>query len=104
MRPTEVAYWDKVAKERITEDGAINDNWLKRQAMMSFFSKYTWMKERVLEIGVGAGVSAAMLKIGCGGIWSYTGTDMSTEFCAAAHKQWRLNVVQAEANFPGCSP
>jgi SAM-dependent methyltransferase len=96
MRQTEIDYWDKVAKERCLSDGAINDNWLKRQAMMAFFAKYTWMHERVLEIGVGAGVSAAMLKIACGGMWSYIGTDLSPEFAKATWDQWRLKVVQAD--------
>ena len=95
MRQTEIDYWDKVAKDRIVADGCINDNWLKRQAMMAFFCKYNWMKQSVLEIGVGAGISAAMLKLGCGGMWKYVGTDLSPLFCETARK-WQIEVVQAD--------
>jgi SAM-dependent methyltransferase len=94
MRQTEIDYWDKVARDRIVADG-VNDNWLKRQALMAFFCKYNWMKQTVLEIGTGAGISAAMLKLGCGGMWKYIGTDISPEFCKAAG-QWKLDVVQAD--------
>lgn len=94
MRQSEIDYWDGVCRERIV-DGAINDNWLKRMVMTSHFAKYNWMHERVLEIGVGAGISAAILKIACGGAWDYTGTDLSTEYAKAAD-QWKLKVVQAD--------
>ena len=95
MRPAEVEYWDKQAAGRFV-GGAISDNWMKRQVMMAFFCKYNWLKQSVLEIGVGAGVSAAMLKISCGGLWKYIGTDVSPEFCKAAKEAWRLNVVQGD--------
>lgn len=101
MRPSEIDYWDRVAKSAYHADGSISDNWLKRQVMMGYFTKYTWLKERVLEIGTGAGLSAALLKISCGGLWSYIGTDMSTEFCETAHKLWKLKVVQGDVlNLP----
>ena len=95
MRQSESEYWDGQAKSRFI-DGAISDNWLKRMAMMSFFSKHSWLKHSVLEIGTGVGVSAGMLKIGCGGMWDYTGTDLSVEFCDAAYKAFRLKVVKGD--------
>lgn len=96
MRQAESDYWDSVCRDTHFEGGAIGDNWLKRMALMSFFSKYNWMQERVLEIGAGSAVSAGILKIAVGGMWSYLGTDLSPEFCAAAHSSWRLKVVQAD--------
>lgn len=96
MRQTEIDYWDNVASARMLSGGGVYDNWLKRMAMMAFFAKYNWMHERVLEIGTGAGMSASMLKLGVGGIWSYTGTDVSPEFCRKTKEQWSLNVVNAD--------
>lgn len=95
MRVQESEYWDKQAKDRLAGK-RVSDNWLKRQAMMAFFCKHSWLRQTVLEIGVGAGISAAMLKLSCGGMWKYIGTDVSEEFCKAARERWQLNVVQAD--------
>lgn len=95
MREREIAYWEGIAEE-VTEDGKIRDNFAKREVLMRFLSKVTWTGKRVLEIGVGAGVSAGALMVCCGGKWDYIGTDLSPKFAEAARKAFLLNVVQAD--------
>jgi SAM-dependent methyltransferase len=95
MRPAEADYWDKVA-ESTTEGEALYDNWLKRQVLSQFLFKCTWSGQKVLEIGVGNGVSAATLALACGRMWSYIGTDLSPKFAKSAKDRFRLNVVQAD--------
>jgi SAM-dependent methyltransferase len=95
MRPAEIAYWEDVAKS--SGDGSfIYDNWLKRQLLGQFLLKCVWTGQKVLEIGVGNGVTAAMLALSCGRMWEYTGTDLSSKWAEVAKKQFKLNVVQAD--------
>ena len=95
MRQAEADYWDTVA-EATTPDGAVYDNWLKRQMLAQFLLKCQWSGQKVLEIGVGNGVSAATLALSCGRMWEYIGTDLSPKFVTSASERFRLNVVQAD--------
>lgn len=95
MRMDEVKYWDGVASS-ITKDGAVRDNWLKRQFIGQFLLKCNWCGERVLEIGTGCGASAAMVGVACGRTWDYTGTELSPLFGSIARENFGLNVIQAD--------
>jgi SAM-dependent methyltransferase len=94
MRATEVSYWDSVAEQTAGET-SVYDNWLKRQLLGQFLLKCQWSGQKVLEIGVGNGVTAAMLALACGRAWEYIGTEMSPKFIKAVEK-FRLNVVHAD--------
>jgi SAM-dependent methyltransferase len=94
MRQTEIDYWDGVAAQT-TGDDSVVDNWLKRQVLGQFLLKCQWSGQKVLEIGIGNGVSAAMLALACGRQWEYIGTDMSPTFIKAVQK-FRLEAMQAD--------
>ena len=94
MRAREIEYWDAVAG-KIAEKG-IRDNWIKRQFLAQFLFKCTWTGEKVLEIGVGCGVSAAMLATSCGMNWEYIGTELSPHFAKMAKEHFGLHVVQGD--------
>lgn len=100
MRRAETEYWDRVA-EATNDNGVISDNWLKRQLLGQFLLKCSWIRQRVLEIGCGNCVTAAMLALSCGRIWEYTGTDLSDKWVTQAREQFGFNVVQADVlNLP----
>jgi SAM-dependent methyltransferase len=96
MRQTEIDYWDKVATDvwRPAKRGFL-DNWLKRRIIAQFLLKSEWSGQKVLEIGVGCGATAALLALSCGRNWEYTGTDLSPKFIEAAGN-FNLKVVQAD--------
>lgn len=94
MRKGEEAYWDGVAASVIHGDG-VKDNWLKRQLLNQYLSKCLWSGQKVLEIGVGAGINASLLSISCGHDWDYIGTDVSPRFVEYA-RGFGLNVIQAD--------
>jgi SAM-dependent methyltransferase len=95
MRQTEVDYWDQVAEKTAPEPGMVYDNWLKRRVLAQLLLKCDWIKQKVLEIGVGNGVSACMLAMSCGRMWDYIGTDLSPKFMASA-ENFGLKMVQAD--------
>lgn len=94
MREGEPEYWDGVA-EKIDAGTGFYDNWSKRRIIAQFLLKCPWGGQRVLEIGVGAGATAALLALSCGNRWDYTGTDVSPRFIEIA-KRFGLNAVQAD--------
>ena len=95
MKERESAYWDTVA-EQIMDGGVLHDNWRKRELINGFLSRESWREQNVLEIGVGAGVSAGVLSIAAGGGMKYVGTEMSDKFVNVAKQYFRLNVVKAD--------
>ena len=95
MNERESAYWDVVAKQ-IMEGGLLHDNWKKREFLNGFLSQFSWRGQSVLEIGVGAGVSAAVLTLAAGGGLKYVGTEMSDKFVEVAKQHFRLNVVKGD--------
>ena len=95
MREGEQEYWDGVADQVVRPDGGIYDNWLKRRFIGQFLLKCEWTGQKVLEIGVGCGASAALLSFSCGNQWSYIGTDVSLKFAKAAGR-FGLKVIQAD--------
>lgn len=101
MRRAEVDYWDKMAKERIFTDGGILDNPIKRVPMVRAMLAYPWAGTKVLEIGIGAGLTAGALKFLTAGTMKYLGTDLSPAFVANAPR-FGLKAVQADVTkLPG---
>lgn len=101
MRPTEVEYWDELAKNRIYKDGGIVDNPVKRVPMARAMMGYSWAGAKVLEIGIGAGLTAAALRFLTAGTMTYLGTDLSPAFCENAAR-FGLKAVQADVTkLPG---
>lgn len=96
MRSSEIEYWDSVASNLVEGDGRMRDNWNKRELLNRFLSKISWNGKKVLEIGVGCGVSAGALRVSLGGNWTYIGTELSPIFIKSARNSFGLNVIQAD--------
>ena len=95
MREREIEYWNKVASQ-VFDGGKIRDNWVKRERINKFLSCVQWYQQTVLEIGVGAGISAMTLAVSCGRQWTYTGVEMSPAFIQHARNFCGLHVVQGD--------
>lgn len=101
MREAEVSYWDEMARDRVLTDGGIIDNPVKRIPMARAMFGYSWAGHRVLEIGIGSGLTAAAINLLTTASWSYLGTDLSVAFCENA-RRWGLKAVQADVTkLPG---
>ena len=95
MREGEPEYWDSVSRQTSLRNGGLRDNWPKRRKLGEMLMRWDWVGANVLEIGVGCGVTAAMLSLACGRMWEYIGTDVSQEFISQAG-HFGLDVVQAD--------
>lgn len=101
MRQAEVDYWETMATQRIFRGGGIMDNPIKRVPMLKHMLGYSWAGHKVLEIGIGAGLTAAALYFLTAGTMKYLGTDLSKAFCENAAR-FGLNAVQADVTkLPG---
>lgn len=97
MRPEECAYWDDVAvRVKGNGKGELNDNIWKRCAIVSRILAHRPVKARILEIGVGQGLGAAVVNLCTLGNLNYTGTDVSPEFCSFTSRRWKLNVAHTD--------
>lgn len=97
MRPEESAYWDDVAiAVKKVHKGGFNENIWKRCAIASRILAHRPIGRRVLEIGTGQGLGAAVVNLCVLGHMKYTGTDVSNEFCSYVTKQWKLATVQTD--------
>lgn len=97
MRAEESKYWDHVAK--VVKGGnvdGIKDNIWKRSYIVSKILNHRPIKARVLEIGVGQGLAAATVNLLTLGNISYTGTDVSPEFCSFVNRRWGLKAVNTD--------
>jgi len=92
MRQRESAYWDSVANSR----EGLNDNIWKRCAIVSRLLSHIPVGARILEIGVGQGLAAAVTNLITIGNIEYTGTDVSANFADFVAKRWKLNTVQTD--------
>lgn len=101
MRQAEVAYWENMAKERILSGGRVVDNPVKRVPMVKAMLGYSWSAHKVLEIGMGAGLTASALNFLTCATMDYLGTDLSPAFCENAAR-FGLKAVQADVTkLPG---
>lgn len=95
-RKSESEYWSKVAKDVKLKGANFIDNIWKRQALLRRLLDYNWIEESVLEIGVGGGLTAAVLNLMSLGRMNYVGTDLAPEFCEFVSKQWKLTMMLAD--------
>lgn len=81
-RERESEYWEAVAKTVLGDDfSKISDNVHKRgQVVGKLLCSASWIGQEVLEIGVGASMTAGAIRQAIMGEWNYIGTDMSPHF------------------------
>jgi SAM-dependent methyltransferase len=97
LRPSESEYWDHVATEVKGKGvGDLNDNVWKRCAIVSRILAHRPIHARILEIGVGQGLGAAVVNLVTLGNISYVGTDVSVEFCKFVQRRWKLDVANTD--------
>lgn len=97
MREAEMNYWDDVAiRVKGRNIGGMTDNIWKRCAIVSRILAHRPAHARVLEIGVGQGLAAAVTNMVCLGNMKYIGTDVSPAFCEFVEKRWKLQTVNTD--------
>lgn len=97
MRQSEADYWDHVAISVKGKDkGELNDNIWKRCEIVSRILSHRPINSRILEIGVGQGLGAAVVNLVTLGNIYYTGTDVSPVFCKYVGARWKLDVVNTD--------
>ncbi len=67
------------------------DNFRKRRILNNFLYNYDFEDRKILEIGTGTGVTAAILRLSYGNL-DYTGVDISSEFITMVRKMFKLNM------------
>lgn len=101
---TESEYWDVIADKSVRISGperVFTDNSWKRPNQLKNLMAYEWVREKILEIGVGNGVIGGVLRCLAGG-GSYTGTELSDKFIEWNGRMYGLNVVKADVReIPG---
>jgi SAM-dependent methyltransferase len=97
VRPEESEYWDHVARQ-VKGHGVndLNDNIWKRCEIVRRILSHRPIDWKILEIGVGQGLGAAVFNLLTLGHNKYLGTDVSAEFCRFVAKRWKLPVVQTD--------
>lgn len=99
----ECDYWDTIADKSVNLGSrSFADNSWKRRHQIARLMAYSWLDEKILEVGVGNGLVANALKMVCADTFNYTGTEMSPKFMEWAKKVHSLNVVQFDVReIPG---
>lgn len=97
----EMDYWEHVA-DRALPNGHLIDNSWKRPHQLRRLLKYTWIDEKVLEVGTGNGIVAGSMRLLVGGHWEYLGTELASRFRHSAANMFFLNTVEADVReIPG---
>lgn len=102
MRAEESAYWDHVANVVKGKNvGGVTDNIWKRCSIVSRILEHRPVNARILEIGAGQGLGAAVVNLVTLGNIFYTGTDVSPAFCKFVNHRWKLDMVNTDVlNLP----
>lgn len=93
---SETAYWEHVSKPLISENGIKADNLWKRRHQVERLLRYTWLEQKVLEIGVGNGIVAASIQMTVQALWDYIGTELSENFRKSVASMFQLKTVEAD--------
>ncbi len=97
MRQSEKDYWDQVAVEvKGKNSGELTDNIWKRAEIIRRILKHRPVDARILEIGVGQGLTAAVLNLALLGNMKYIATDVSPAFCQFVSDKWKIPVVNTD--------
>lgn len=91
------AYWDGLA-EKAWSGQIMRDNWSKRRLIVKRLLEYDLTHSKILEIGCGLGITAAVISLVHGYKLKYVGTDVSLKFIEAIKTLSRLNAVHAKCN------
>ena len=94
MKVSESDYWDHMAEKKTFHK--ISDNIWKRAAVAQRALKIDWYGRNVLEIGVGFGTIAVVLKLIYLENFRYVGTEVSPLFCAKAKEFYDLDLVNTD--------
>lgn len=88
----DAAYWDGVADQLSNfETQVVQDNFIKKKAIVGELLPWDFSKEKILEIGSGNGLIAGILKWANGRI-DYQGLDVSERFAKTAEHFFGLKV------------
>jgi len=103
MRDPEVAYWNNNFK--MMKENLVADNIWKRQQILIKLLAHDFIDKKVLEIGVGFGSIAFILKRLFLDKIRYIGTDVSTTACNFLHHNCGVEMVHADiTNLPRIQP
>lgn len=91
LRAEEVAYWDAVAMTR-----GWKDNIFKRQRLIAKILEEGPIGQRIVEIGVGNGLTAAVINLATLGNINYVGTDISPVWCRVVEQRWKLRMAHCD--------
>jgi SAM-dependent methyltransferase len=98
----EPQYWDSVARY-VTPKGSIKANIHKMEQIAPRVMRAgSHIGQRVLEVGIGCGIIAAVMNVLILGKWKYTGTDMSPIFVQRAIEGFHFDIKQTDVTcLPG---
>jgi SAM-dependent methyltransferase len=97
MRETETAYWNHVATQvKGKGTGELTDNIWKRCEIIRRILAHRPIDASILEIGVGQGLTAAVMNLAMLGHMKYVATDVSNEFCEFVATKWKIPVVHTD--------
>jgi ubiquinone/menaquinone biosynthesis C-methylase UbiE len=94
-------YWDGAAGKTVEDcNGSITLrlNYWKQPNIMKNLLKYDFFGKTVVEIGVGHGFIAGLIRLLHGGKINYLGTDISEKFCEVASSLFNLKTVVCDSN------
>lgn len=86
----------------VSDAGWSDNTWKRHRLVGRLLSRFSWVKQRVLEIGIGSNITAIAMHVALLGEWYWTGTDMSPEFARQANERDGLRAVVADVtDLPG---
>lgn len=103
--PSETEYWDVIADKSVHVENnrwSFTDNSWKRPFQLRNLMKYSWVEQKVLEVGTGNAVIASVIKNLVSKNGTYTGIDVSDKFVEWSRKVYGLTVIKADVReIPG---
>lgn len=93
----EQEYWNSVDRQCEPDQEYLRDNFDKRRALLHELYAYNFTHAKVLEIGVGNGVTAHLVR-SVNVPMAYAGIDVSDKFAATAKRLFKLDVTVGDAS------
>jgi len=95
LNKDEANYWEMVADANLA-DGSFRDNPWKRIKLVPKVMEEFELDSRVLEIGVGVGITIATLIVVSMGKIKYVGTDLSKRYCDFVERHWKVKMLNCD--------